>query len=120
MDSDLMNGNRKYPTAIFDIIRSYHQLNLSDFLKILISNKAISLKDLHQQLYLRDYYINLESLYRYFNHNPHSNRLPPQEFIQVFAEVIKLTAEETKLLLKFWWCCKSGKKSCHQHNCPFG
>lgn len=84
------------------IIRDYHQLNFSHCLKIILADRGISIAHLHESLMRKDYYISLESLYRYFNPSPKSNRYPPQDFVQIFAHILQLTEEEAKILLLFW------------------
>jgi hypothetical protein len=87
---------------IFQLIRNYHLLNLSDFLKSILLEKKVSVSDLHKRLQQKDYCLNIESLHRYFNPSQKSNRFPSKDFIEIFAEVVTLTDEQTKLLLQFW------------------
>lgn len=87
---------------IFKLIRNYHQLNLSGFLKDILSDKNVSISELHKRLQQKDYCLNIESLHRYFNPSQKSNRFPSKDFIKIFAEVVTLTDEQTKLLFQFW------------------
>lgn len=95
---------------IFKLIRDYHQLNLSSFLKDILLDKEISISELHKRLQQKDYHLNIESLHRYFNPSQKSNRFPARDFIEVFSEAVTLTDEQTKLLLQFWGYCRFIKK----------
>lgn len=96
---------------IFKIIRDYHKLNLSLCLRSILAERGISIALLHQNLTKKNYSMSLESLYRYFNPNLKSNRLPSSNFMRVFVEIIQLTDEEVELLFKFWIHCKLSRKS---------
>lgn len=96
--------------AIFQMIRNYHQLNFSVFLRQILAEKELAIPDLYRRLNDKGYCLSLESLYRYFSTNQRSHRFPSQDFIQVFAEVLQLTDEESKILLLFWKHWKVMKK----------
>lgn len=87
---------------MFRVLQEYQQLNFSYFLKQLLAERNIGITDLYKMLIEHEYYLSLESLYRYFNPNPRTNRFPPQYFVQIFAEVLQLTEKEAKILLLFW------------------
>lgn len=97
-------------TEVFRVIYQYKNLRLSDFLTIILQEKQIKVKDLYQRLNDYGYYLSLESLYRYFNSNPQSNRFPSKDFIQTFAKILQLDTEETRLLHFFWRHCKYTKR----------
>jgi hypothetical protein len=96
--------------AMFQTIYEYQQLKLSNLLGQILQDRQIDVIDLHKLLDEYGYYLNVQSLYRYFNNSSRSNRFPPQDFIRVFAKILYLTEEETKLLLIFWHYCKFYKK----------
>jgi hypothetical protein len=87
---------------VFQILCEYQQLNFSVLLRQLLIERNIGIPDLYKILNDREYYLSLESLYRYFNPSPKSNRFPPQEFVQVFATALQLNEGETKALITFW------------------
>jgi Ser/Thr protein kinase RdoA (MazF antagonist) len=75
-----------------------------------LSEKGLSITDLYWRLNDKNYYLSLESLYRYFNPSSSSNRFPPQDFLEAFSEVLQLTEEESEALLLFWRYWKLAKK----------
>lgn len=95
---------------IFQTIRDYQQLNFSHCLKIILIEKEITIPNLHKKLLNKNYYLATESLYRYFNPNPCTNRFPPREFVEIFADITYLTNEQVVLLLKFYSDYKLNKK----------
>jgi hypothetical protein len=96
------SDNFQIAEKIFKVIRDYHQLNLSHFLRAILLDKGVSIIELYQKLQAKGFYLNRESLYRYFNPSQKSNRFPSQDFIKAFSEVLQLTDEQSELLLKFW------------------
>jgi hypothetical protein len=96
---------------VFKVIHDYHQLSFSDCLRIILADRAMSISILHQRLLLRNYYLSLESLYRYFNPNLNSSRFPSREFMLIFSDILQLTEEQGKLLLDFWDFSKFARKS---------
>ncbi len=100
---------------VFQIIQDYHQLELSYLLKAILREKQVSISELFTKLESKRYYLSLESLYRYFSENQKNSRFPPQEFILIYAEVLKLTDEQKQLLCQFWKYFKLIKKGscCH-------
>jgi hypothetical protein len=103
---------------IFNIIRQYQNLNFNYCLKQILLENTICIPDLHRKLNKKGYRLTLESLYRYFNPNPNTNRFPPKEFIKVFSEILQLNDEEEKILLLFWQTWNLSKfRSC---NCKLG
>lgn len=94
----------------FDTIKDFTRLNLSHLLKEILNEKQISIVDLHKILQIKGYYLNIESLYRYFNPSFKSNRSPSEDFIKIFSEVLELTDEQSELLLQFWSYFKFFKK----------
>ncbi|QLE59826.1 hypothetical protein [Nostoc sp. TCL26-01] len=100
----------------FQIIREYQQLNFSELLGQLLAEKGIEISTLSMMLNERKYYLSKESLYRYFNPSPKSNRFPPEDFIEIFAVVLQLTEEEANILILFWKHCKLLKKCKCSHD----
>lgn len=96
---------------MFKIICDYHQLGFSDCLRVILMDRKMSIPVLHQSLQVRNYYLSIESLYRYFNPNINSNRFPSKEFMMIFSEILELTDEQTDLLLIFWNHFKFVRKS---------
>lgn len=97
----------------FFVIERYRNLRLSELLTIILQEKQVKVKELYQKLNDCGYYLSLESLYRYFNSNPQSNRFPPEDFIQTFAKVLQLDTKESKLLHFFWQYCQKYTKKCY-------
>lgn len=95
---------------VFQLIQEYHNLKFSELLKEITQKKGVSINKLFNQLQEQGYYMSLESLYRYFNSSPKSNRFPPQNFIIAFSKALDLPDEQTKLLIKFWLHYKLIKK----------
>jgi hypothetical protein len=96
---------------MFKIICDYHQLDFSDCLRIILAHRKMSIPVLHQSLLARNYYLSIESLYRYFNPSINSNRFPSKEFMMIFSEIHQLTDEQCDLLLIFWNHYKFVRKS---------
>jgi transcription initiation factor TFIIIB Brf1 subunit/transcription initiation factor TFIIB len=84
------------------MIEGYHQLDLNHLLKEIAEGKGVSIPELFKRLQEKGYYLNIESLYRYLSSSQKSKRLPPQEFIPIFAEALQLTDQQTRLMLQFW------------------
>lgn len=106
-----LSANKHPPLEeIFQTIRGYHELNLSKVLRQILSDKNLDIPALYTRLSDRGYYLSLESLYRYFNPSPSSNRFPSQDFLEAFSAVLQLTEEESETLLLFWRYWKLVKK----------
>lgn len=96
----------------FQVIQDYHQLELSHLLKEILQEQQISIPELYKRLQGQDYYLSLESLYRYFSSSSKSNRFPPEDFILAFAESLHLNEIHAQLLHQFWRHYKLLKR-CH-------
>ncbi|PSF37061.1 hypothetical protein C7H19_11505 [Aphanothece hegewaldii CCALA 016] len=95
---------------IFQVIQDYQKIQFSELLKKILKKKEVSIKKLFYKLQEQNYYMNRESLYRYFNSNPKCNRFPPKSFILAFSKALHLSVEQTQLLLNFWLHYKFIKK----------
>lgn len=96
--------------SLFRILRDYYQLHPSKLLKFILLEKGVTVAELHNRLIANSYLVNLESIYRYLNPNPNSNRVPSKDFVQAFSQALQLTDEQRNLLIKFWCRWKATRR----------
>ena len=103
--------NMQHPQEIFEAIAWVKRLRLEHCLLRVLHAKQLTIPQLHQRLENNEFLITRQSLYRYFNTNPESNRFPPRNFMQEFGSALDLSPEQVQLLDYLWQLCQLNRKN---------
>ena len=90
---------------IFQFAQVSQKINLNHCLVVLLNERSISVRKLHLYLEDKEYYLSIQSVYRYLKSGQSAGRFPPLDFVKIFGQVIGLSDTEQKLLIQLWHLC---------------
>jgi hypothetical protein len=90
---------------IFEFTQISQQVNLNHCLAVLLNEKGFTVSRLHHCMESKNYYLSIQSVYRYLTTEKPTSRFPPLDFVEIFGQVLGFSDTEQKLLVQLWHLC---------------
>jgi hypothetical protein len=87
---------------LMDAVFELEQMSFPEFLRLCLEEHQSSILELHDFLTERDFPIDRNGFYRYFNPNPKVYRKADKRFLCLFAEFLQLSPQQEAALYLMW------------------